>query len=291
MQGGGTPGTIAGMPERRRAGGPAPGAAGGDPPPIGMLEAVKSGQVKEATINLAVGRILVQMDRFGLLDGKQKHTITEEDHAFNAPILRETAEDSATLLKNQDHVLPLAAADLDSTVFIGPTVARWCLSGRPATGRLPDFQVGPVPALEKIAGRTVAYQAANDLDGTPIPSSALSNLTRTDTATKATQADAAINFTLANKQALPSGASFTWAGTLTVPSDGTYTFAFQTRGTTGTVDLDANRIITGSGGGRGGGGMGAAAGAAAAPPPQLPPGRRAAGNTRSPAASSRPSIS
>ena len=265
-------GQAAGMPEERGTGARAAGGRGrgGDPPPIGMLEAVKSGQVKESTITLAIGRILVQMDRFGLLDGKQKHTITEEDHAFNGPILQKTAEDSATLLKNQDRVLPLTSADLATTAFIGPT-GRVLVSvgqtGERAPG-LPDHQVGPVPAIERIAGRKVTYAAANDFDGTPIPAPSLSNLTRTNTDTKQTQNDADLNFTLANKKALPAGASYVWTGTLTVPSDGTYALALQTRGTTGNLDVDGTTVITGTGGGRGGG---AGAANAAAPSSPLPP--------------------
>jgi beta-glucosidase len=274
MQGGG-PGMAVGMPEERAAGAGARAGGGqrrgGDPAPIGMLEAVKTNQVKEATIALAVGRILVQMDRFGLLDGKQKHAINEEDHAFNAPVLQKTAEDSATLLKNQGGVLPLTTADLDSTAFIGPT-GRSLVSvgqtGERASG-LPDHQVGPVPALEKITGKTLKYAAANDFDGTPIPPSALSGLTRTNTDSREAQAVADLNFTLANKKALPTGTSYTWIGTLTVPSDGTYTIAYQTRGATGTVDIDGTRVISATGGGRGGGA--GAPGAGAAPAPVLPP--------------------
>jgi beta-glucosidase len=274
VQGG--PGMAVGMPEERGTGGARAGGGqrrGGDPAPIGMVEAVKTGQVKEAAITLAVGRILVQMDRFGLLDGKQKHTITEEDHTFNSPILRKTAEDSATLLKNQGGALPLTTADLASTAFIGPT-GRSLVSvgqtGERAQG-LPDHQVGPVPALEQIAGRKVTYVPANDLDGTPIPASALSGLTRTNVDTKEPQAVPDLNFTLASKKALPAGASYTWTGTLTVPSDGTYTIAFQARGATGTVDLDGTRVISATGGGRGGGPGAPGAAGAATQAPVLPP--------------------
>ena len=268
---GGFPGMAAGMPEERSTsarGGGGRGGRGSDPPPIGMLEAVRSGQVKEATITLAVGRILVQMDRFGLLDGKQKHAITEEDHAFNAPILQKTAEDCATLLKNEGNVLPLTTADLDSTAFIGPT-GRVLVSvgqtGERAQG-LPDHQVGPVPALEKTSGHKLTFAPANDFDGVPIPPSALANLTRTNTANKEVQADSAINFTLSTQRALPAGTSYLWTGTLTIPSDGTYTLALQTRGTTGILELDGKRVLGGGGGGRGGG----SGGGQAAQAPQLP---------------------
>jgi hypothetical protein len=117
------------------------------------------------------------MDKLGMLDGKQKHTITAEDNTFNAPVLQKTAEDCATLLKNQGNVLPITTADLGSTAFIGPTggiLVSIGQAGERAQG-IPDHQVGPVPALEKIAGRKVTYAVANDFDGAPIPASALSN--------------------------------------------------------------------------------------------------------------------
>jgi len=263
------------MPEERATGARAAaagrgGGRGADAPPIGMREALRSGQVSEATISMAVGRILVQMDKFGLLDGKQKHTITEEDHAFSAPVLLKTAEDAATLLKNEDQVLPLTAGDLAFTAFIGPT-GRSLVSvgqtGERAQG-LPDRQEGPVPALERITGRRVLYAVANDFDGLTIPPSALSNLVRRNTATGETQAASVVDFTRANGRALAAGTSYEWTGTLTVPVDGTYMIALQTRGTTGSVDLDGTRII----GGGGGGGFGGRGGASASTPaPKLPP--------------------
>ncbi|MCX6630863.1 MAG: hypothetical protein NTW28_24885, partial [Candidatus Solibacter sp.] len=267
--GGGLRGAAAVMPEERAAGGGrggrGGGGRGGDPPSLGMLEAVRTGQVKEATVSMAVGRILLQMDKFGMLDKAPKHSITEEDNAFNSPIVRKTAEDSATLLKNEGGVLPLTAADLASVAFIGPTAGQLVSvgqSGERAMG-IPEHQVGPVPALEKIAGRKVTYAVANDLDGMPIPASALSSggmpgLLRTNTANNQTQTDAELNFTGSNGKALGDGTSYTWKGTLTVPADGAYTIGFQSRGSTGVVALDGQTLMSAGGGGRGGG---AAAGA------------------------------
>jgi beta-glucosidase len=234
-----------------------------------MLKAVQDGLIREQQISLAVGRVLLQMDKFGYLDKAPKHTITEIDSAFNAPILQKTAEDAATLLKNQDTVLPLSAADLDSTAFIGPTggiLVSIGISGEKAMG-LPDHQVGPVPAIEKIAGRKVTYAVANDFDGKPIPASNLSNLVRTNTAGSQTQNDSQIDFTNANSKALPPGTSYTWKGTLNIPADGTYMLALQTRGTTGSVTLDGAQVVGGGGGGRGFGGGGAPGGAAGVPAP------------------------
>jgi beta-glucosidase len=251
-----------GMPEERATGGAGAGRGagggpgrGGDPPAYGMLKAVQDGLIKEAQISLAVGRILMVMDKFGYLDKAPKHTVTELDSAFDSPIIEKTAEDAATLLKNDGAVLPLSAADLDSTAFIGPTggiLVSIGMSGEKAMG-LPDRQVGPVPSIEKIAGKKVTYAVANDFDGKPIPASALSNLVRTNTATNQTQNDAQIDFTSANGKALPTGTSYAWKGTLNIPTDGTYMLALQTRGTTGSVTLDGVQVA-GGGGGRGFGG-------------------------------------
>ncbi|MGO9259910.1 MAG: beta-glucosidase family protein [Bryobacteraceae bacterium] len=275
---GGVPPGPGGMPPGGRGGGGMPeeqgppgrggrgggrGGRGGDPPAYGMLKAVQDGLIREAQIDLALGRVLMQMDRFGLLDRAPKHNITEIDYASNAPVLQKTAEDAATLLKNQDNVLPLAAADLDSTAFIGPTggiLVSIGMSGEKAMG-LPDHQAGPVPSIEKITGRKVKYAVANDFDGTPIPASAYTNLERTNTANSQTQTDAELNFTTSSGKALPPGTSYTWKGTLNVPGDGAYMLAFQTRGTTGQVELDGNRVLGGGGGrGFGGGGRGAQGG-------------------------------
>ncbi len=266
MAGGGFGGRGGGgMPEERAEGGTAAGGRGmgggggrgaGDPAPVGMLEAVKQGLVGEATISRAVGRILVQMDKFGLLDKAPKHNITEVDYASHAPVLRKTAEHAATLLKNEGSVLPLAAADLDSTVFIGPTggvLVSVGQSGERAMG-LPDHNLGPVPALEKIVGKRVNYYPANDFDGAPIPAQAFSSLVRTVTSTGETRNDADVNFTQSNGKALPAGTSCSWSGALHLPSDGVYTIALQTRGATGSLTLDGQQIIAAGSGGRGFGG-------------------------------------
>jgi beta-glucosidase len=259
------PGGMAGgrggvMPEEQGPGGRGGGGGrgrGGDPPAYGMLKAIQDGLIHDAQINLALGRVLAQMDRFGLLDQAPKHNITEIDYAYNAPVVQKTAEDAATLLKNQDHVLPLAAADLDSAAFIGPTgglLVSIGISGEKAMG-LPDHQVGPVPSLEKITGKKLHYAVANDFDGQPIPATAFSNLQRTNAADSQTQSDSELNFTVSNGKALPAGTSYTWRGTLNIPTDGAYMLALETRGNTGQVDVDGNRVV-GGGGGRGGPGGG-----------------------------------
>jgi beta-glucosidase len=47
-------------------------------------EALQDGSVTEATITAAARRVLYEIDRFGYLDGKQKHTVTQQDIEANA---------------------------------------------------------------------------------------------------------------------------------------------------------------------------------------------------------------
>ena len=211
------------------------------PPALGMLNAVKSGLVKEETITRAVGRILVQMDKFGFLDGKGKHDVTPVPEEEDAPIVRRTGEDAAVLLKNDGGVLPLKAADLASLAMIGPGAGQTIAVGEPGEKSLgiPARQIGAVEALRKLAPDAhVTYAVADEMTGVAIPASALS-LTRSGTAA---QVDAQIDFTDANGKALPPGSSWKWTGTLTVPSAGAYVVNLQLLGNVGSLTIDDKRV-------------------------------------------------
>jgi beta-glucosidase len=232
-------GPAGGMPEERSlspAAGRGPAASIPTELPIGMLRAIETGQVKESTINAAVGRILGQMDRFGYLDKPPSHVPAPEDLAFNTPVLLKTAEDSAVLLKNRDGALPLTSADLGSVAFIGPGAGQTVaigLTGGKGPG-IPASQMGTIAAIEKMAGRKVIFAVANDMTGTPVPASALRS---------AQLPDGPLDFTVANGRALPPGSSSTWSGTLTVPGDGSYMIALQVLGAAGAVTLDGQTIL------------------------------------------------
>jgi beta-glucosidase len=231
-------GPAGGMPEERGTGatvGRGSVAAGPTELPMGMLHAVETGQVSEATITAAVGRILGQMDRFGYLDKAHSHDVAPEDSAFNALVLRKTAEDAAVLLKNSDNALPLSVRDLDPVTFIGPGAGQTIAIGLPG-GKgpgIPSHQTGTVAAIAAITGKGVAFAVANDMTGIAIPASALS----------LTQGDAQIDFTLSNGRALPAGVSRTWSGTLNIPADGSYTIALQALGAAATMSLDGQPTL------------------------------------------------
>ncbi len=146
--------------------------------PRKMADALKDGTVNEAAITRAAGRVLLEIERFGYLDGQQKHEVTAQAIEENAKIIEKTGEDAAVLLKNQDHALPIKSADLDSVVFIGPTAAQIDsigINGERSVG-LPERQVGPLAALKKISGNpNIQFAVADDFTGTTIPASLLSH--------------------------------------------------------------------------------------------------------------------
>lgn len=213
-----------------------------------MREALKDGSVTEATITAAARRVLYEMDRFGYLDGKQKHTITPQDIEQNAAVIRQTAEDAAVLLKN-DHALPLKPVDLQSVALIGPGAGQVDAIGvfGERSGGLAERQIGPLEALKKLAPDAhISYAVDDDMTGVPIEASMLSHdgkrgLLRTD-GTGTMTVDAQLDFTSSNQKALAANGSFTWKGTLTVPSEGVYWIYLQALGARAALQIDGKGI-------------------------------------------------
>src|ERR1700733_4129437 len=224
------------------------GAFPKDSEPAKMRDALKNGSVTEATITAAARRVLYEMDRFGYLDGNQKHTITPQDIEQNASVIRQTAEDAAVLLKN-DHALPLRAIDLQSVALIGPGAGQVDAIGifGERSGGLTERQIGPLEALRKLAPDAhITYAVDDDMTGTPIEASMFSHdgkpgLLRTD-GTGATTVDAQLDFTSSNHKALAANGNFTWTGTLTVPSEGVYWIYLQALGARAVLQIDGKGI-------------------------------------------------
>jgi beta-glucosidase len=214
-----------------------------------MRDVLKDGTVKEVTVTAAARRVLYEMDRFGYLDGKQKHTITAQDIDKNAEVIRKTSEDAAVLLKN-DGVLPLNRGDLESIAMIGPgagQVAAIGTFGERSPG-LTERQVSPVDALVKLApGAKVNFAVDDDMTGQPVPASTLSHdgqpgLART-AAGGSPSVDPQINFTKSSAGGpLPANGTYQWKGTLTVPSAGDYWLYLQVLGARGDFAIDGEPI-------------------------------------------------
>ncbi len=215
--------------------------------PVTMYDALKDGSITEATVTAAARKVLYEIDRFGYLDGRQKHNVTPQDFEANGAIIEKTAEDAAVLLKNEDRILPLKQSD--SIALIGPTagqVASIGTFGERSPG-VPERQVGPLAAMRQLApGAKITFAVADDMTGTPIDAALFTHdgkpgLLRTD-ASGQTATDAGIDFTKTNGKSLPANTAATWKGELTVPSGGSYWLYLQALGTRATITIDGREL-------------------------------------------------
>jgi beta-glucosidase len=244
-------GGMGGIPEETQSspfGGGGPMGSGDKR--INLWELLHNGTVKESDITLAAGRVLVEYDKFGLLEHKPQHAILPHDEEANAKAIEKTGEEAAVLLKNEGNALPLKAADLASLAMIGPGAGQVVAIGSAGERSVgfPWRQVGPVDAMKKIdATARIRYAPADDMNGTPIPAQAFSHdgqagLARTGDSGQ--QVDAQIDFTKANGKAFPVNAKAGWKGTLTAPADGTYDIYFQIIGATGNLSIDGKQVAS-----------------------------------------------
>jgi len=211
-----------------------------------LVQALRDGSVTEVAITAAARRVLCEMDHFGLLSGKSKHTVTALAVQDNAKVIQHTAEEAAVLLKNQDGVLPLTSADLDSLALIGPTARQVAAVGYFAA-RSPGLiqqQVGPAEALSKLSpGSHIVVAVDDDMTGTPIPAIALSHAglpgLERQMADK-TSTDATLDFT--QGAALPPASTASWRGDLTVTAAGNYWLYLQVSGGRAVLSIDGREL-------------------------------------------------
>jgi beta-glucosidase len=236
------------IPEETRGGGMDLNAFPLDSDPATMRTALADHSISESTITAAARTVLYEIDRFGFLDGKQKHDITPQDLEGNGRIIEKTAEDAAVLLKNEGGILPLRQNA--SIALIGPTalqVASIGTFGERSPG-IPALQSGPLEQLRKLApGLKIAFAVDDDMTGSPIPSSALScqgkpGLARNDAQGRFETVDQDLNLTQATGRQLPPGSTHTWTGDLTVRSTGSYWLYLQALGTRAVLSVDGKEL-------------------------------------------------
>ncbi|WP_378520779.1 beta-glucosidase family protein [Nonomuraea helvata] len=227
----------------------------------GLAAAVTSGKLAGSAVDTAVRRVLVQLDRFGLLGGARPRPAL--DPRAGARTAREIALAGAVLLRNERDLLPLDRADLAGLAVIGPTAAHPLAGGGGSARVIPAHAESPLDALRRQAGPggRISWATGVDLEGVPVPASALSlrRTPRDGTPQGSTpqggtsqggtsQAAAQIDHTGAN--ALPPGTSWTWTGTLTAPETGDYDLRIQGAGGVpafnGSISLTVGGVRTGS---------------------------------------------
>lgn len=218
-----------------------------------IKSALANGTIQESAVDNAVRHILYEYIRFGFLDGKRKHTITQEPEDADAKVVLKTGEDAATLLRNQDHILPLGPGQLHSLVLIGPgggqTIAT--AGGGEKSAGFPSRQTGTYQVLLKDEQKDrkvhITYKVGIDMTGTPIPSSDFSYKNRNgllliDSLDRKSQVVTQINNTISKGNALGAGTSHTWTGMLKVPESGSYWLNIQSLGASAILMLDGKRV-------------------------------------------------
>lgn len=214
--------------------------------PVGMVNALEHGAVDEQAITRAAGRILDQMQQFGLLDRQGAAPVvgtqTERVMLANAATVLKTSQDAAVLLKNSARALPLSKADLHSLALIGPGALQNIAageSGEKALGHL-ERQISPADALSKLAGASadtemhIERAVADDMHGSTVPV----HFKRLDPQGQVVGQDEILEFTRARGNALPPGSSFEWSGTLQIPESGRYRLYLQVLGASASMSVD-----------------------------------------------------
>ncbi len=212
-----------------------------------LLAAVTSGRIDEAFVDRAVRRILLQMARFGLLEGAASSP-AEIDVEAHAALAREVAEAGAVLLRNERQTLPLTAEDLSNLVVVGPTATRPLVGGGGSSRVVPFRTTAALTALQELAGPSaqIRYVAGIDLDGVAVPPTVLQTPDGRPGLQRqgpdgTVQVDAQLDFT--GERALPAGSQWTWTGTLTAPEAGEYELKLQTAGGVGTLTVDGQVVL------------------------------------------------
>lgn len=97
-----------------------------------LIEQVKDGKVAEATVDRAVANVLREKFRAGLFDDPYADPDYAEKITNNAEhqkLALQAARETITLLKNQDHLLPLDISKYKRIAVIGPNAADVHLGG------------------------------------------------------------------------------------------------------------------------------------------------------------------
>jgi beta-glucosidase len=113
-----------------------------------LLPAVKAGQVKESTIDDKVLRLLRTELRYGFTDRPQWNDSYSTYSVADRKVALQGALESLTLLRNEDHFLPLDAAKVKTIAVIGP-IAWPAVPGGGGSSEATAFE--PVSILTGIA--------------------------------------------------------------------------------------------------------------------------------------------
>ncbi len=122
-----------------------------------LLPAIKAGTLTEATIDEKVSRLLSTEMSFGWLAPgcSQKDPAISTLDMRNKLTALDSARESAVLLKNEGHLLPLDKAALKTVLVVGPDAYPGVPVGGGSAGVVPFHLVSPVEGISNALGASV----------------------------------------------------------------------------------------------------------------------------------------
>ena len=129
-----------------------------------LLDSVKSGVVKEETIDKKVRRILTVMFKLGLFDKKEVPDSTLVNSPAHQQVAYQAAVEGIVLLKNQNNILPLNLDKIKSIAVVGPNAAVARTTGGGSAMVEPIYSVSPLEALQNRLGTKVKINFAKGVD-------------------------------------------------------------------------------------------------------------------------------
>jgi beta-glucosidase len=125
-----------------------------------LVEAVRAGEVDEATIDDKVTRILRLAARVGALEGTQAAPAPSYDDIDVAAELRRAATAGFVLARNETHTLPLDPSQLGRIAVLGPNAAVARTLGGGSATVFPPYTVSPLEGLRAALGTDVRVEHA-----------------------------------------------------------------------------------------------------------------------------------
>jgi beta-glucosidase len=112
-----------------------------------LKDAVKAGEVSEATLDAMVKRMLQVLERAGLLDAKIPDIERAVDLPSDRALARKVASEAIVLLRNEGALLPIDKTKLTKIAVIGPNAAVAIMQGGGSAGVTPHRTVTPLAGI------------------------------------------------------------------------------------------------------------------------------------------------
>jgi len=133
-----------------------------------LVQAARTWQIEESTIDEAVRRILRMVIRSGKMDPGTELPAGAVNVPAHAALARELAEGSITLLKNDEHVLPLTG--VTALAVIGPNATEARIGGGGSSYLEPPYRVSPLDGLRaKLGDRSAITYTQGCSNHTELP--------------------------------------------------------------------------------------------------------------------------